>query len=129
MTIVTHDWNSKLISQVQSETQIANYQVPAGYVNATEMCKAGGKLWGNYKKAKRTRQYWQALANDMQIGISFLVIEVEGYGNIQGTWVHPDIAVHLAQWVSVEFEVWANNSTPSHPRRKPYRSYSRNANS
>ncbi len=24
----------------------------------------------------------------------------------QGTWVHPRVAVHLGQWLSVEFQVW-----------------------
>ena len=25
---------------------------------------------------------------------------------LQGTWVHPRVAVHLGQWLSVEFQVW-----------------------
>ncbi|QFS50839.1 KilA-N domain-containing protein [Nostoc sphaeroides] len=59
---------------------------------------------------QNTKAYWTALSNDIGIPMSSLVIEVDGYGSSQGTWIHPEIAVDLAQWVSVEFRIWANRT-------------------
>ena len=30
-----------------------------GYVNATAMCKANGKLWKNYHQNERSQAYWR----------------------------------------------------------------------
>jgi KilA-N domain len=49
------------------------------------------------------------LDHDMKILISLLVIDIQGYGSEQSTWIHPEIAIDLARWVSVEFRIWANN--------------------
>ena len=93
-------------------TKIAKYDVPAGYVNATQMCKACGKAWADYAKIDSTKTYWDALSADMNLCISALIISIKGGNNkqVQGTWVHPEIAIDLAQWVSVEFRIWANRT-------------------
>ena len=36
--------------------------------------------------------------------------ESEGTNEQRGTWVHPEIAISIATWISPEFEVWANRS-------------------
>lgn len=107
-TIVYHFFKEKRISQAKALTNIAGYQIPFGYANATQMCQANGKRWGNYKQLKSTQAYWQALADDTGIPVSSLVIEIEAFGDLQGTWVHPEIAIDLSQWVSIEFRLWAN---------------------
>jgi KilA-N domain len=112
MNLVTHDWNGSVIAQLAEATKIAKYDVPTGYVNATQMCKACGKLFADYARLDSTEAYWQALSTDMGIPISGLVITIKG-GNskqTQGTWTHPEIAIDLAQWVSVEFRIWANRT-------------------
>ncbi|WP_445634559.1 KilA-N domain-containing protein [Nostoc sp. DSM 114161] len=110
--LVTHDWNSQAIAQLSEATKIAKYDVPASYVNATQMCKACGKAWADYAKTDSTKTYWEALSADMNLCISALVISIKGGNNkqVQGTWVHPEIAIDLAQWVSVEFRIWANRT-------------------
>jgi KilA-N domain len=108
--MLTHFWRSKEINQMPNDGEIGKYTIPKGYVNATQMCAANGKLWGHYKENKSTKAYWTALSNDIGIPISSLIIEIDGYGNSQGTWIHPEIAVDLAQWVSVEFRIWANRT-------------------
>lgn len=83
------------------------YQRPAdGYINATAMCQAAGKLWGDYRRLNQTEAYLSALSLDMGIPISELAQSMKG-GDVrsQGTWVHPDVAVHLAQWLSPQFAV------------------------
>ncbi len=110
MKIITHDWNGYGIAQLKEQTAIAKFDVPKGYVNATQMCKANGREWSSYARRKSSKAYWEGLANDLQICISSLIIHVEAYGNEQATWVHPEIAVDLAQWVSVPFKIWANRT-------------------
>jgi hypothetical protein len=83
------------------------YQRPEdGYINATAMCQASNKLFGHYNEASGTKAYLAALSIDIGIPISTLVQAVKG-GDIrhQGTWVHPQVAIHLAQWCSPAFAV------------------------
>lgn len=108
--IITHDWNGFGISQLKKEAKIAKRDVPRGYVNATQMCQANGKLWGHYAARKSSKAYWKGLADDIWIPISSLIVQVDGYGDEQATWVHPEVAVDLAQWVSVPFKIWANRT-------------------
>ena len=76
-----------------------------GYVNATAMCKANGKQWAGYFRTDRATQYLEALASSLQIRIDELYQVKEG-GNGGGTWVHPQVAVDLARWISAPFAVW-----------------------
>ncbi|MBD2452330.1 KilA-N domain-containing protein [Nostoc sp. FACHB-152] len=108
--MLTHLWRNSEINQIPQDVEIGKYSIPKGYVNATQMCHANNKSWGHYKERKSTKAYWTALSNDIGIPISSLVIEIDGYGSSQGTWVHPEIAIDLAQWVSVEFRLWANRT-------------------
>lgn len=108
--IITHDWNGFGIAQTRGQLTIAKFEVPKGYVNATQMCKANGKQWGHYAERKSSKAYWEGLANDIGIPISSLIIQVDAYGNEQATWVHPEIAIDLAQWVNIPFKIWANRT-------------------
>jgi hypothetical protein len=108
--MLTHFWHESEINQMPQDGEIGKYAVPKGYVNASQMCKANGKFLADYTKLKSTKQYLQALSNDMKILISLLVIDIQGYGSEQSTWIHPEIAIDLARWVSVEFRIWANRT-------------------
>jgi hypothetical protein len=94
--MLIHKWRDSDINQMPEVGQLGKYSIPKGYVNATQMCHANNKSWGHYKERKSTKAYWTALSNDIGIPISSLVIEVDGYGSSQGTWIHPEIAVDLA---------------------------------
>jgi KilA-N domain len=108
--MLTHFWHDSEINQMPQDGEIGKYAVPKGYVNASQMCKANGKFLADYTKLKSTKHYLQALSNDMKILISLLVIDIQGYGSEQSTWIHPEIAIDLARWVSVEFRIWANRT-------------------
>jgi hypothetical protein len=103
--MLTHFWQDSEINQMPKEGLLGRYSIPKGYVNGTQMCKANGKFLADYIKLKSTKQYLQALSNDMKILISSLIVEIEAYGKEQGTWIHPEIAIDLARWVSVEFRI------------------------
>lgn len=77
-----------------------------GYVNATAMCRAVGKLFADYARISGTKAFLVELESVMGIPITDLVQSVRGGGpTVQGTWVHPKVAIHLAQWLSPRFAV------------------------
>ena len=86
---------------------IIRQRISDGYLNATEMCKANSKLYGHYIENKQTKEFLEELSNDIGIQISQLVEVRKGNSKkfSQGTWVHPQVAVHLAQWCSPKFSV------------------------
>lgn len=93
--LIPHSFNDTQIIQRQSD----------GYFNATAMCKATGKLIADYKRQSSTTAFLKALATDMGIPTSGLLQSTKGGIQPQGTWCHPKVAVHLAQWLSPEFAV------------------------
>jgi hypothetical protein len=96
LTLIDHKIKGELIPQRHKD----------GYINATAMCRAAGKEWSNYRKANNTQEFFDELESDLQIGRSELIESISGGDfRLQGTWVHPHIAVHLAQWLSPKFAV------------------------
>jgi len=93
--LVSRSWNGTPISRRTTD----------GYVNATTMCKANGKQWNDYWRTDRATAYLEALAAETGIPVSSLCLSLKG-GAFQGTWVHPQVAVDLARWISAPFAVW-----------------------
>ncbi|WP_170956242.1 KilA-N domain-containing protein [Cohaesibacter gelatinilyticus] len=100
---------TELVSHAFNRTHIQQ-RPDDGYLSATAMCKATGKLWGNYYQNDTTKAYLSALAGSIGIPIDRLVVKImKGPNDQRGTWVHPKVAIHLAQWLSPEFAVWCTN--------------------
>lgn len=77
-----------------------------GYINATAMCRIAGKQFKHYKSNANTKAFLRALEFEVGIPTSKLVKSLSGGDfRTQGTWVHPQVAVHLAQWLSPQFAV------------------------
>lgn len=77
-----------------------------GYVNATELCKAAGKLFADYRRGDAASAYLDKLSATMGYPIVELVQSRPGRpDNGGGTWVHPKVAINLAQWLSPDFSV------------------------
>jgi hypothetical protein len=107
-----------------------------GLINATAMCKAGGKKFGHWMALDSTKQLIKALeeieksktvfpisvnvdtTTDIKntvnpeihdtISTKLKVIDIKKGGNdknAQGSWIHPDLAVQLAQWISPTFSL------------------------
>lgn len=77
-----------------------------GYINATAMCQATGKRWNHYASNEGTKAFIAALAADTGIPASVLVQSLSGgTPELQGTWVHPQVAINLATWCSPIFAV------------------------
>jgi hypothetical protein len=101
-----------------------------GYLNATAMCKAAGKRFHDYQRLDTTDAFLLALSAETVIPVTRLINSLRGGNGPQGTWVHPKVAIHLAQWLSPEFAVavstwvfdWLSGKTVpvrAHTRRKP----------
>jgi KilA-N domain len=100
-----------------------------GYINATTMCQAAGRNWADYSRLNATQAFLPELSADMGIPISDLVQSVRGGPpHRQGTWVHPQVAINLAQWLSPRFAVlvskwvvdWMSGGGARQPGKLPY---------
>ena len=96
LSLIKHEVENAIIPQRYSD----------GYVNATEMCKAAGKSFADYNRLIGTKDFMNALSGSVGIPTDLLAITINTGGNYsRGTWVHPQVAIHLAQWCSPEFAV------------------------
>ena len=87
--------------------QVVHQRTRDAYIDATAMCQAAGKLFADYRRLKSTDAFLKETSAAMGIPIAELIqIVMGGFPELQGTWVHPRVAVHLGQWLSVEFQVW-----------------------
>jgi len=97
-----------------------------GFINGTAMSVAYGKKIDSWLRTKETLELFVALASDMEINYSDLsnldipTLSGSKYSKIfagliiskggspengGGTWLHPDLAVQLAQWCSPVFAI------------------------
>jgi len=94
----------------QSELEIKGYNVKSresdGYINITNLCKAGKRVFSTWMRSKKSQQFLSVLSSVVQICTTKLIdIHQAGDAKAQGTWVHPRVAINIAQWISPEFDV------------------------
>lgn len=77
-------------------------------VNATEMAKPFGKRCNDFLSTKQTNELINSLSAKTGIPATGLVTVNQG-GNNQGTWLHEDLALIFAQWLSPDFYLWCND--------------------
>ena len=78
------------------------------YINATQLCQAGSKQFNDWFRLNTTKQLISVLEAETGIPVSGpdSLIDIYKGGNNkynQGSWVHPDLAIQLAQWLSPFF--------------------------
>ena len=76
-----------------------------GYINATQLCKAGGKEFKHWKENKNNDAFLQALSASVGIPTDILLRYESGSNDKRSTWVHPQVAINIAQWISPQFDV------------------------
>ena len=77
-----------------------------GYVNATMLCTAGGKLYSNWKQNQSSEDVIQALERSLGIPRDLIIQTIQkGPNNLRGTYVHRRLALIIAQWISADFSV------------------------
>ena len=77
------------------------------YVNATQLCQAGGKKFNDWIRLDTTKELISALESDAGIPASQLIETKKGQSSqfSQGSWIHPDLSISLAQWISPTFSI------------------------
>lgn len=76
-------------------------------VNASQMAKAFGKRPTDFLKSQQTKDFIEELSAVRKIVASDLVKVVNG--NNGGTWMHEDVAMEFARWLSPKFAIWTND--------------------
>ena len=81
-----------------------------GYLNATKLCAAYNARKGTNKrpsdwlKTNRAKQYLDYVSAITRIPVIELSVSRQGSDEEAGTWIHPDLGIPLATWLSVEYE-------------------------
>ncbi len=101
------DENTVIIpKKIQSTLSINNVDIISrmedNYINATQLCQAGNKKFSHWFSLDTTKQLIKILESNAGIPALDLV-QVNKGGNHYGSWIHPDLAIQLAQWISPEF--------------------------
>ena len=78
-------------------------------VNATEMAKAFGKTTKDWLRTKSAEEFITSLSAVRQICPSELVRIIQGGNSVQGTWMHEDVVLEFARWLSPAFSIWCND--------------------
>ncbi|MXP04796.1 MULTISPECIES: phage antirepressor KilAC domain-containing protein [unclassified Apibacter] len=79
-------------------------------INATEMAKVFNKRPTDWLKLQSTKEFIQVLSVTKKIVTADLVIvRSGGIPDMQGTWLHEDVAIELARWLNPSFAIWCND--------------------
>jgi len=78
-----------------------------GYVNATKLCQTMGKDWNSYYTNPKTVEFLAEFSKFVKFSYDATEKALIRIGTSESpyTWVHPDVAVHMAQSASVFFGV------------------------
>lgn len=82
---------------------------PTGHtmVNATQMAKPFGKKPGHWLRLLGTKRFISSLGEVQNIPPAMLVKKIKN-GPEHGTWLHQDVALEFARWLSPAFALWSN---------------------
>lgn len=76
-------------------------------INATQMAKPFGKQPIDWLKTSQATEYINTYSKLKKISLADLQVVTRGGCN-SGTWLHKDIALEFARWLSPEFAIWTN---------------------
>ena len=76
-----------------------------GYMDATAICQAGGKKFCHWYENNRTKKIIKELSLDTGFPSTKLILTTKGKGKNQHTFVHPILAISIAQWVSPKYHI------------------------
>lgn len=77
-------------------------------VNATQMAKSFGKEPKFWLMNQSTTDFLNELSKVRNLTLTDLVQVTKG-GNNPGTWMHEDVAMEFARWLSPAFAIWCND--------------------
>lgn len=101
MNIENYEYLAREVNTVAIDQRISD-----GYINATSLAKASGKKVNDYLRLDVTKEFLSELERSTGYPVDVLVSKVvTGRNETRGTWVHPQVAINLAQWLSPVFAV------------------------
>ena len=77
-------------------------------VNAVQMAKPFGKRAVDWLQNQNTKEFLDELSKVRKSTLADLVTVTKG-GNKSGTWMHEDVALEFARWLSPVFALWCND--------------------
>ncbi len=120
--IIKNDETNNNSKHLILNNQVIMFRENDKYINATQMCKSKGKKFSDWFRLDSTKELIKELAknigahnnpefdksnteSDAGIPASQLIDIKKGNSEKfdQGTWIHPDLAIQLAQWISPNF--------------------------
>lgn len=79
-------------------------------VNATEMAKPFGKRTADWLNNGYAKEFLKTLSEVRKRASADLVRVIKGGDpKMQGTWMHQDVALEFARWLSPKFAIWCND--------------------
>ena len=78
-------------------------------VNATQMAKPFGKSCNDWLRTEQSVRMIKAISTSKKCDVADLVKITNGGSKGNGTWMHEDVALVFAQWLSPEFYLWCND--------------------
>lgn len=79
-------------------------------VNATQMAKKFGKEAKHWLNNQQTNEFLEELSEVRNLTSADLVqVRRGGEPQAQGTWMHEDVAMEFARWLSPKFAIWCND--------------------
>lgn len=96
---VVYDYKGSQISFMSGENVM---------VNATQMAKPFSKQPIDWLKTNQSKEYIETFSKLKIITLADLVQVTKG-GNNPGTWMHEDVAMEFARWLSPAFAIWCND--------------------
>lgn len=80
------------------------------YANANTMAES--QKLADWKRSANTKRYIDALnsrkINGMENSHTSFIISESGSDTLNGTWIHEKLILNLARYISVDFELWAD---------------------
>ena len=98
-----------------------------GYINATKLCKDGGKELFHWSSNETSKKFVEELIPVLGIPRIDLICVVKGGNNqeITGTYVHPELIPHVASWVSPKFAIMVSKIVNNYIVREHQREIAR----
>ena len=100
----------KIISKNFNEIEVIFSLDETIYLNGTQIAKKFKKDIREWKRAKQTTDYIDALSDVENLHSDILIKTFFG-GDVkkpQGTWIHRKLIIHFARWLSPKFAVWCD---------------------
>lgn len=101
-SLITYEYNGSPISFENGDVKM---------INASEMAKPFGKFAKDWLKTQSAKDFLEVLSSERKILLSQLVVVRKGNSSNfeQGTWMHEDVALEFARWLSPKFAIWCND--------------------